>query len=326
MTSTTSTASIEKEPGLANYIDTLRDQLNIATANYNQYAKAASKAQREYTLAQSHCDDLTNYHDRITSTYNLVIELDDYIVALKSHAEKICTNVTKSCEALGILSKWLKCLCEDVEALKDMIRTLLDDIDAIGSDTLSGDNATLINCIRQLEEETKTAITEYEKAVTAMIDLLRCVLELQFLVCDVEDDSEDSEVVVLLGLVTDLEKLRQVLCCEYCAGIDPNTKPCESDEASNGNEETEMLNCCGTPQKVRSCECDMVKPALCNGGFASDFYTQNIDAAKTAACELADYKKCVWTFYEKKKSSAQAKRDAVQKALDAAENAKALCN
>jgi len=320
MTNTMSMTGTEMEAGLSQtYIDTLRQELNAAKANYDQYAKAATKAQSEYTLAQNHCNDLTDYHKRITDTYNLVIQLDDYIIALSAHADKVCTNVTKSCEALGILSRWLKCLCEDTEALKAMIRTLLDDIEAIGSDALSGSNATIVECIRQLEEETKTAIAEYEKAVTAIIELLRCVLELQFLICDGEDSGE-------LGLVKDLQELRKVLCCEYCAGINAEIEPCESDDEGGANDGDEMLSCCGTPQEVRPCECDMTKPALCEGGFASDFFTQSIDAAKNTACELADYKKCVWNFYEKKKASAQAKRDAVQMALDAAENAKALCN
>ncbi len=299
------------------YIDGLEKELVTAKAAFDNFAKASAKAKSEHDLAKLYYNDLKGYCLQVSATYVRISDLYDYLGTLVAHGTNVGTNLGLSLESLTLLVKFLKCLCGDTEELRARVRSLIDAIDGIGSEVLTGDGATLVKCIRDLEEEIKATVTTIGTAIVAVIELFRCVLELTWLIGKEENGT-------LTGLVHDLEEMRKVLCCEYCAGINAELPDCDADSMDMGVA-GELADCCKNPKEARSCECDLAKPAVCDGGFQSTFFQQTIKGAMDETKLLVEYKKCVWQFYDKKRAGALARHDAIKKAFDAAKAAKALC-
>lgn len=315
--------AVEEDAGMSQeYIDGLKEDLKAAERAYNEYAQAASKAKSEYTIANTFCEDMTDYLDRVTTTYNLVIDLEDYINSLVAHAEKVCTNVNETGAAVQLIIECYKCLSEDTEQLKQMIKDLLDAIDKLGDPILNpGDS--LVKCLTDLHLQVVEALAAHKTAIQSLIVVWRSVMELEYMICNNDEDATSHS----LGLTYDLDQLNKILCCGYCAGMSDGIALCPSEGDDNGDN-AELVDCCG-PVVEMSFDCSSTKPALCaeegSEGFKSQLYC-DLEMDKASACELADYKKCVWQYYEKKKQNAMAKRDAVKTALEAAQEAKALCN
>ncbi len=299
------------------YIDGLEKALITAKTAFDKYARAATKARKEHDLAKQYHDDLRGYCVQVTATYVRISDVYDYLGTLVTHAGNVGKNLGFSLESLTLIVRVLKCLCEDTEALRADVRSLIDAIDGIGSEVLAGDGATLVKCIRDLEEEIKATITSVGNAIVAIIALFRCVLELS---CQLGQGNAET----LTGLVYDLEEMRAVLCCKYCAGIKAEIPPFDANDMEQGAAD-ELAECCKNPREVRACECDLAQPAVCDGGFQSEFFQQHITARLEETKLLVDHKKCVWQFYDKKRAGALARHDAIKKSYDAAKAAKALC-
>ncbi|NJB86807.1 hypothetical protein GGR26_002584 [Lewinella marina] len=299
------------------YIDGLEKALVTAKAAFDNFAKAATKAKNEHDLAKLYYNDLKGYCVQVSATYVRISDLYDYLGTLVTQGTNISTNLSLSLESLTLIARFLKCLCEDTEGLRADVRSLIDAIEGIGSEVLASNGATLVKCIRDLEEEIKNTVTAIGAAIVAVIELYRCVLELNWLV----GKNENGQ---LTGLVYDLEQMRKVLCCDYCAGINAQIPPCIADTMDKGAAD-ELAECCKNPREVRACECDLDRPAVCDGGFQSQFFQATIKGTMDETKLLVEYKKCVWQFYDKKRAGALAKYDAIKKSYDAAKAAKALC-
>ncbi|MEL7159548.1 MAG: hypothetical protein AAFN92_02220 [Bacteroidota bacterium] len=299
------------------YIDGLADDLAAALTDLECFAQAATKAKSEHDLAAAYHADLQDYCQRVSATYVRISDVYDYLDVLINHAACVGTNLNLSLEALTLLTRTMKCLCEDIEAMKADVRSLLDAIDAIDSDVLKGDGATLVKCIRDLEAEIATAVTLCCDAITALIALFRCVHELSAYV-----GTRDGKTMT--GLVHDLQEIREVLCCAYCAGINPGI-PATEPAALGKDVPSELSECCNEPEGIPDCQCDMEQPAVCEGGFTATFFTETISDRMAAIGKAVEDYKCVWQFYLKKQAGAQARHDAVKKAHEAATAAKALC-
>lgn len=310
---------INADGGLSqDYIDRLKRDLVTAKADFDNYGKAASKANKEHGLAVQHHADLSTYCNQLTTTYLKIGDLYDYLTTLVTHAANVGTNVSVSFESLKIVFHHLKCLCEKVEEMRNMNKALIKALEDTGSEVLNVDGATLMQCLRDIDTETEAALTNVGEAMMAVIALYRCVLDLHHFI----GANGETEMT---GLVRELEQLRRVLCCDYRAGINDMENPaCPTEDQQDGS--ADLAQCCGEPAEVEACECELEKPAVCDGGFQSDFFCDYIIEAKEKADKLVKYKKCVHQYFEKKKSAALAKHDSIKKALDAALKAKALCN
>lgn len=299
------------------YIDELEKELVTAKKDFENFEKAASKAKKEQDFAKLYYDDLKGYCVQVSATYVRVSDLYDYLGNLSSHATNVGTNLSLSLESLTIILRFLKCLCGETEKLRVRVRTLIEAIDGIGSEVLANGEASLVKCIRDLEVEIKATVNLMGAAIVAVIELFRGLLELNSLIGR-QTDGKYS------GLVHDLEEMRKVLCCDYCAGINAGIAPCDTTNMDM-DDSGELAQCCANPKEVRACECDLQKPAVCDGGFQSEFFQTTIKGAIEETKLLVEHKKCVRQFYDKKRAGAQAKHDAIKKALDAAKAAKALC-
>lgn len=299
------------------YLDDLKNELLTATTAYNTYARAATKASAEHAQAKLYHSDLKGYCSQITVTYMLISDAYNYLNTLISHAENVSKNLHLSHESLGIIVRYLKCLCEEAEGLRITIRTLIDSVESIGDPVLNADTATLLTCLKDLETEVTATITTICTAIEAMIVLFRCLLDLTFKIGSAEEGAPT-------GLVNDFQQMRGILCCEYSAGISAELAPCPGDEMTS-EAEAELADCCPGEYEIEERECSLTKPAVCEGGFASTFFQERIRTAMEQAGLLVEHKKCVLQFYEKKSAGALAKMEAITKALDAATAAKALC-
>jgi hypothetical protein len=299
------------------YIDVLDQELTKAKTSLECFAKAATKAKREHDLANEYYLDLKGYCTQVSATYVHISDLYDYLNTLVTKTGCVGDNLKLSLESLGIIARMLKCLCEEVETLKASVHALIEAIDAIDSEVLKGDGATLVSCLRQLEDEINVALGLLCDAISAVIILYRCVLELTHSI-----GSKDGET--LTGLVLELEEMRKVLCCNYCAGINNSLTACDVKDLGE-NVEAELNDCCENPREMRDCQCEITKPDVCDGGFSSSFFQNDIKQAMDDAKLLVEHKKCVWQFFEKKRAGVQAEHDAVKKSYDAAKAAKALC-
>ncbi len=299
------------------YIDELKAKHTAAVQEADEYGQAASKAAGEYQMAQQHRTDLEDFHKRLTETYEAAATLEEVIQLLQDYAGKVCTNVNHSGEAIDILMQCMTCLSIDTEGLSKKISQLLDAIDQLNDPVLTPSNG-LIQCIHDLKTEVATAITLHETAIKAVVELLRSVLKMEFLICNDGDNSN--------GLTADLAELYRVLCCDYCGGIaDWTAEDCGNGSASEAVDEGDALeDCCSTGAQAKDCLNEMPRPALCDGKKDSMFF-QNLEGDRDNAIELAEQLKCALSYYQKKHASALAKRDAIKNALDAATGAKELC-
>lgn len=347
--------TVDPNVGLSQaYIDKMNLDLAKAKIDFQKYQQAAKKAKKEYELAELHFKDLKEYCQHLKITYLQVSDLFNYITTLITQAANVGKNIRYSYGALQIITKFLKCLCEKVESLKLMVNNLLGVIEATGSELLNSDKATLVTDLRAMETAIKESTTIITKAIEALIDLYRCLIELRYMIGDVAEKDQSDNVLAKdpcknsvsvnleleYGLIRDLEQLLEILKCEYKAGINVKAEACEemSTQSGNADEVQELKDCCwpqdnceGDPPKVKSCEETLMEPRFCTSenegglGFKSDFFVKNITGAKDEADKLTKYKKCVWDFFEKKKAAALANKASIEKSLEAAKEAKKLC-
>ena len=334
-TSNTPSLPSGQEVGMSQtYIDGLADDLKAAQNEYTRLSQLATKADSQYQTAKSWASELKDYAGRIDDTYTLVIDLDIYIERLVSHAEKVCKNVDYSGTAVYLLMKCLKCVSEEIEDLKQLIKELLDAIDCL-NDPVLDPNVSIMKCLLDLQAKVKIAITASLEAIGKILKLYQYLVSMEYLICkDVTQDGTESSSSAV-GLVYDLGELRKILCCEYCGGFH---SPAYEDWCPTAEEGDLPNGCCGEKPDKPACivsieeyECGnttgnpLPTPHLCSGGFGSSFYAKLQEECDKAVAMEA-YTKCVLAKYDELKQKALARQNAVKAALDAAKAAKARCN
>lgn len=309
------------------YIDDLYSDLQDAQRSRDEYGQASQKAKAEYNISSKYCDDLSDYLSRIEKTYNMVIDMEDFINAFIAHTDNVCTNVDHTGKAIKMIIECYKCVVEQTEGLKQMVKDLLDAIEKLTDPVLNSEES-LMKCLNDLYKQIDETLKSQKTAMDSLILVWRSVTDLEYTICN-NADTTQSPVSPDLGLAYELAQLHDVLCCQYCGGSSDNIAVCEDDTIQDSDQ---LNKCCGdkpdTPQSAEI-DCSVNKPALCNTegkeGFNSDFYC-NLETNKTYICELTEYLRCVWKHYEKQQGIASARYEAIQKAHEAATKAKALCN
>lgn len=303
------------------YIERLKSEHRTAKAAHSTYAKAASKAGKEYAQAALHHNELKAYCRQVSVTYVMIGDAYSYLGTMLNHTKEVSKVLDFSNQSLSIIAHFTKCLCEEVENLRGCTRALIEIVEGIGDDFLNTGDAKLLTCLKELEAEIKVAITDSGVAIEATIELYRCLLELTHGIGTEEND-------VTTGLVNDFEQMQAILCCKYSAGIGVEITLCETNDGTPTQTEIDLAACCPNDGNVgiKDRECGLAKPAICEGQlFGNTFFSKKITEAMETARKLAEMKKCVLRFYEKKSAGALAKMEAIKKALDAATKAKALC-
>lgn len=307
------------------YIETLTKDLTSAEYCYNEYHIATQKAKDEYDLSVQWETCLKTYLIRIGTTYGMVTHLNSYIGTMEDHADKICTAVGLAKGSSDILMHSVRCLSEQNEQLKKLIKDVLEIIDCL-NDPILDPNVSIMKCLNDLKSKVDAGLVATLDAVKELLALMKCMWELENQICN---DEELSTV----GLIDDLDRLSAILNCTYPRIADSGKVTCGDIALTFLPPSLSELNCpnckndCGedtipVPNKS-TCQPDVFKPKLCEE-CGKSFHTQLLNDYKRASQHTC-YAKCVWEYFADLEQKAKSNKNAIKAALDAAVGAKAKC-
>lgn len=267
------------------YIDELKVDLDNAKNECSLYAEKATKAKAEYQIAKKWKEELEGYKKRIEDTYDLGIDLDVYLASLIEYSDQVFSNIKLSGETSEILTKCTKCILEEVENLKGLLKNLLEAIDKLNDPTLNPE-VSIMKCLHDLESKVKAAIEKGLESIKKLLKLQQHLLKIKYLLCTIPDtkekvkdtdadgivdspeknaeeqqdkddssdskdksnDTEDESKLPIHGLKYDLGVLREILCCFYCGGF-------RIPESHNNTSvvDSEIEECCGSMPPKPDC-------------------------------------------------------------------------
>jgi hypothetical protein len=304
------------------YIQKLERDWKCAEHHYLEVSAAAQKVCDEYDILSALKNAIQNYQDKAEATKGLIEGLKSF---LKSFAEFIdevfLENLKESGKAVVILVKSVKCLSYQVEEVRRQLRALLEMIDCLNNPALSRDTG-IMKCLVDLLAKTEASIEANLKAIKAVLELLKQIVELRYhhyhLVETREGShsgSEDPEI----GILADLRRLLRLLNCTACGdsvdGLYFENRLCPRENTLTGDLPCRIP---AKPFPVKMPE----QPTLCAEESA---YLTELSSLLAAARAHTESSKCLKEHFEEKKKQAKATLDALKAALDAAKAVKDKC-
>jgi hypothetical protein len=295
------------------YIDRLIDELNDAKRCLDEALAEESKASAEYLDAVNWCEFVNNFLSRIQSTIDHAKNVIVMIESAGGQANLVCQNIKCTLEALQILTLEAKESAETIEILKQKIKKLLDQISCI-NDPVLDPNVSLLKCIQELKAAVDAAMAASLHAIWAILNAVKALNELLCMICenDMDDNPIDGSLIQHLNILVGLIK------CGESSVQDEVVAP----GSSNPDYED-----CTKPKKELNCAISPL-PCLCpdecdsTADCSTKAYLTDLIGEFENAKDLKEYKKCIFDKAQKARIKAQARHDALSKALEAAKAAK----
>lgn len=184
------------------YIDQLEVKFKNAERALSKACEEAKNQQKSFDTSNSWFLQLEANVDNIEKTDDLAKEVELILLAFEKQTDLVGINTGCNVDAIKILLLKAKDTAECVEALKALMSDFQNKLKKITNPKLEK-GVSIMEIIGMLEGEIELALQACKESITAMLNLLKCAIQINSSVC--ETDS---------GLAHALDNMKATLATE----------------------------------------------------------------------------------------------------------------